>query len=277
MIAAMSAVYLLTSVLLQPAPGVMHHFPRWSPDGTAILASSTADGDAEIYIFMLDGRPPRKLTDNGATDDSANWTRDGRHIRFMSDRRGKLEPFVMDADGSNQRPSTDPVDLSTDGQSRLIEAHVGGRGVIVAESADGQRRVLTTGPHAEQASFAPDGQRIVYEQRSTAAPDDVRRSNVVLAAADGSYPRIISPGTDPSWSPDGRSLVFKVWSESDQQLWIAVALVDGWPIRRLSPGVHPHWSPDGRRIAFMREEIGRTDVWTIDVSGSGAQCVTCRF
>src|SRR5688500_6845740 len=82
----------------QPAAHVMHHFPQWSPDGTKILASSTIDGDAEIVLFPLDGSAPRQLTQNGVNDDSATWSRDGRRIFFTSDRRGRMEPFVMNAD-----------------------------------------------------------------------------------------------------------------------------------------------------------------------------------
>jgi Tol biopolymer transport system component len=276
---------LVAAALLSPAAaqhdaaghGVMYHFPRWSPDGRTIVVSSTEDGDAEIYLLRLDGSRPLKLTDNDHFDDAALWTADGRRIVFTTDRRGRRELFSMDPDGGSPLPaeSSPDVETSPDGRTRLVESEVDGRWVIVAEHVDGTRRVLTTGPHAEQGSFSPSGELIVYEQRLADAPDDIARSNVVVARADGSQPRIVSSGTDPSWSPDGATLLFKTWNESDRQLWIATVAPDGGNLRRLAPGVHPHWSPDGRRIAFMKDDRDRTDVWIMDADGGGQTCLTC--
>jgi hypothetical protein len=71
--------------------------------------------------------------------------------------------------------------------------------------------------------------RIVYEQRSPGAPDDIRRSVIVVSNPDGSAPCVVSPGTDPSWSPDGLLLLslFKIWEPQKDELWIATAAADG--------------------------------------------------
>jgi Tol biopolymer transport system component len=247
-----AAVLAKLALYAQPGHGPMYHFPQWSPDGTQIVASSTLDGDSEIVLLSLGGGQTRQLTNNQASDDAARWTGNGS-IVFLSDRRGRMEPFIMDADGANQRPiealPPEPGSVSPDGRTRLVESVEGGRSVIVAQGAGGAKRVLTSGPHAEQGSYSPDGRRVVYEQRSPEAPDDIRRSGIVVANADGSAPRVVSPGTDPSWSPDGLLLLFKIWEPQKDELWIATAAADGAGFRRLAPGVHPHWSPDGRRIA----------------------------
>jgi Tol biopolymer transport system component len=264
----------------QHTHGPMYHFPQWSPDGKSILVSSTIDGDAELFLFPVEGGQPRKLTDNTWSDDMAIWIDRGRRILFMSDRRGKPERFVMNADGTNQQPTDiePPPVTSPDGRTRLEESVAGGVGVLIAVGPDGSRRTITKGPYAEQGSYSPDGQWIVYEQRSPGAPNDIANSNIVVAKPDGSAPAIVASGTDPSWAPDGGSILFKTFDRQAKRLWIATVARDGTGLRRLAPGVHPHWSPDGRRIAFV-EDGGpgdRNEVWVMDRDGTNQRCLTCR-
>ena len=264
--------------------GVMHHFPRWSPDGSSIVVSSTRGGDPEIWLLRLDGGKPLQLTDNTAFDDAADWIDGGRRIVFSTDRRGKRELFSMAPDGSDQIPFAGTLPPSTHPETGavLVESVEEARSTIVAVHPDRTRRVLTDGPDAEQASFSPSGQHLVYEQRSPAAPDDIARSNVVLANPDGSNARILASGTDPSWSPDGKAVLFKTWVPDPSatfggRLWIATASLDGTATRRLAPGVHPHWSPDGRRIAYMADGEERTDIWVMDADGGAQACLTCSY
>ena len=258
--------------------GPMFHFPQWSPDGRTILVSAMLDGDTELYLLPVDGGPKRQLTNNTANDDLAEWVDEGRAILFMSDRRGRDELFVMDADGSNQRPATRPRPerTSPDGQTRIVESVENGVAILTAVSRDGTRRVLTSGPSAEQGSYSPDGRRIVYEQRAADAPDDIPRSNIVVANSDGREPRIVASGTDPSWSPSGDAILFKTFDAPTKVLWIAVVRPDGTSLQRLAPGVHPHWSPDGHWIAFMQEDAnGTTNVAIITRTGRDRKCLTC--
>ena len=86
---------------------------------------------------------------------------------------------------------------------------------------------------------------------------------------------MITPGTDPSWSPDGQRLVFKVWEAPTQRLVITTAKPDGSDLRRLSDGVHPQWSLDGRQIVFMRDQADGTHIWVMDADGANRRCLTC--
>jgi Tol biopolymer transport system component len=263
--------------LLQMTHGPMYHFPRWSPDGRTILVSSIIDGDSELYLLSLDGGVPRALTSNQASDENGLWIDGGKRILFTSDRRGRSERFVMNADGTDPRPThrEPPVVTSPDGRTRLVEDLVDGRGVLVEVTSEGARRVITTGPDVEQGSYSPDGRRIVFEQRSAQDPDNIPLSNVVVARSDGSEPRVVASGTDPSWSPDGVLLLFKTFDRASKQLWIATVRPDGTDLRRLALGVHPHWSPDGHRIAFMQDARDRTDIWVMDRDGARPRCLTC--
>ena len=58
---------------------------------------------------------------------------------------------------------------------------------------------------------------------------------------------------NPSWSPDGRQLVFESARHGNTTLYVINA--DGTGERRLTftgygDDTHPAWSPDGRWIAF---------------------------
>jgi TolB protein len=255
--------------------GVMYHAPQWSPDGRWILASGTVDGDAELFLIPVAGGAAKKLTDNTFADDVAIWIDGGRRILFESDRRGKMEKFVMNADGSDARPAESersPSPTSPDGRYELHEEK---GAIVLIDRTSKTRKALTSGLWSEQPSFSPDGRSIVYEQRSSADPHAVETSNIVVARGDGTAARAITPGTDPSWSPDGQRLVFKVWEASTQKLFITTAKPDGSDLRRLSDGVHPQWSPDGRRIAFMRDQADGTHIYVINVDGTDKRCLTC--
>jgi Tol biopolymer transport system component len=264
----------LFALFIQASPGVMYHFPQWSHDGRFILVSSTLDGDAEIYLLPIDGGTPIKLTHNSASDDLARWRPDANRIVFVTDRRGRSETFSMRPDGSDQRPD-EGVHLaatSRHGRRTLVED----AGMIFSvDSVTKVRQAVTSGAWAEQAAFSPDGKSIVYEQRLSSDPHDVTRSNVVVANADGSRRSVVAQGTDPSWSPDGTVLLFKVLGQSADELWIATAFPDGTGLRRLSRGAHPQWSPDGQRIVFMLDRGMDADIWVMGRDGTNRRCLTC--
>jgi hypothetical protein len=94
--------------------------PAWSPDGSKIAFMFNQHDHWEIYVMNADGsnrvrltkeepfagRPPHNV--------SPAWSPDSRHIAFFTDRNSNSEPgedseplwelYVMNADGSNQRP-----------------------------------------------------------------------------------------------------------------------------------------------------------------------------
>jgi Tol biopolymer transport system component len=92
--------------------------PHWSPNGKQIVFSGNRDlypafpipegPGSEIYVVNADGTGLTRLTDNLALDWNAAWSPNGKQIVFASDRdvATKQQVYVMNADGSDQRPLT---------------------------------------------------------------------------------------------------------------------------------------------------------------------------
>ncbi|HEX9636753.1 MAG TPA: hypothetical protein VGB99_04425 [Acidobacteriota bacterium] len=98
-----------------------------APNGGAIVFTSVRDGDLELYVMGPDGEHPKRLTDAPGYDGGAFFSPDSRRIVWRAARPaagaerddyfdllkqhqirpGKLELFVMNADGSGQRQVTD--------------------------------------------------------------------------------------------------------------------------------------------------------------------------
>jgi Tol biopolymer transport system component len=97
------------------------NFPAWSPKGDLIVFTRFSEDDYDIYTIRPDGTGLKRLTTSPGNDAHAIWSPDGKHILFSSARLGFKdeaplydeipqpygELFVMNADGSGQRPLTD--------------------------------------------------------------------------------------------------------------------------------------------------------------------------
>jgi TolB protein len=80
----------------------------------------------------------------------------------------------------------------------------------------------------------------------------------------------------PSWSPDGRKIVFV--SARDGNLEIYVMNADGSKQQNLTR--HPgrdsdaEWSPDGKKIAFTTKRAGNFEIYAMNADGSGQRNLT---
>jgi ABC-type sugar transport system substrate-binding protein len=82
--------------------------PDWSHDGSAIVFSSDANGNNEIYVIKADGGvEPTNLTNSDVQDTQPTWSPDGSKIAWLSGSDGNWDIFVMYADGSNIKQLTD--------------------------------------------------------------------------------------------------------------------------------------------------------------------------
>jgi len=94
--------------------------PVFSPDGTRLAVAYDQHDHWDIHVMNADGSGRTRLTEtplraiveqriSGQEPRSWNnvapvWSPDGSQIAFLTDRTGRWEIWVMNADGSNQRP-----------------------------------------------------------------------------------------------------------------------------------------------------------------------------
>jgi uncharacterized protein YgiM (DUF1202 family) len=92
------------------------HTPAFSPDGRYLAVAYNNNGQYDIHRLNSDGSGRVRLTETPlwvtAQPDkqrpwnnvSPVWSPDGSQIAFLTDRTGRWEIWVMNTDGSNQRP-----------------------------------------------------------------------------------------------------------------------------------------------------------------------------
>jgi len=80
-------------------PG-MTFAPRFSPDGKKIIMSFAKDGNSDIYTMNIESRLVERITEDSSIDTSPSFSPDGKYICFNSDRSGLQQIYTMKSDGT---------------------------------------------------------------------------------------------------------------------------------------------------------------------------------
>lgn len=189
--------------------------PALSPDGSRLAFASSRDGNAEIYVMPAPGGTASRLSDHPADDMAPRWGADGS-LYWLSRRSGSARYWAM----KPEKPADALPLRSATGAATPTEATALEEEVELALSADGQLGAITVQRPPNRVDIAlvqlPDRQ--------------------VLGMLEGE-------GVDehPSFSPDGRWVVFSSGRSGDVELWIARP--DGSGLRRLTERVGADWLP----------------------------------
>ena len=203
-------------------------------------------------------------------------------IAFTTNRDGKADVYVMNADGSTPTRLTNfPTysfhpSWSPDGRKIAFASDGDGNyGVhIYWMGADGSNPTrLSNGPGDEyDPAWSPDGKKIAFT-----SDRDYGTAQIFVMNADGSNPvRLtdnlgLADDNGAAWTPDGRIIYAERICDEFYgcEVHINVMNADGtgksWGVP--IPGVleFPGWSPDGAQIAFIHDG----HVWVASADGSG--------
>ena len=158
-------------------PG-MTFAPRFSPDGKKIIMSFAKDGNSEIYTMDLENRIVEKITNHHSIDTSPSFSPDGKYICFNSDRSGYQQIYVMKSDGT---------------KVKRISFGKGLYGTPV---------------------WSPRGDLIAFTKLHKG------KFYIGVMRVDGSGERLLTENyyqEAPSWSPNGRVLIFYRETKSDSE------------------------------------------------------------
>lgn len=263
-----------------------------SPDGARLAFVSDRSGQADIWVLDLATRALANVTNHPGGDFRPAWSPDGRWLAFTSDRASAQTKFnfstqhstalyLVRPDGRELRrlgalgafegsPGWSPdgrsvvfyqCDLAS-GTAIVSPRRLPGTTQIAAIDIDGgARQVLTGGPGVKLSPHWLPGKRLGYVSGGALA---------FLPAGGTGDGTINGEINSPSWSADGRMMVFHRETDSAWppfQRWHSLDPA----FALLRTGVFPSYLPDGGRIVLNDRTAGILHNSIITVGADGGQ------
>jgi len=211
--------------------------PKWSPDGRQVAFSRPSDQGVAIYVIPAFGGTEHRVYTGPASSfpQSLDWSPDGKVLAFSESQADKTHTWIalLSLVDSTTRRLTSPSDQELD-----------------------------YGP-----AFSPDGSTVAFVRGIVAGVV----SDLYVVPLTGGEPKRLTfdrhPIADqPSWSPDGREIVFSSARGGLFSLW-RVSASGGTPRPVAGVGVvafSPSISATGNQLVYQ-QVLSKNSIWRVNL------------
>ena len=259
-----------------------------SPDGEKLAFASSRSGQADIYVLELATKSIRNITHHPAGDFRPSWSPDGKWIAFSTDRNSSkprptfftlhsTEIYKVREDGTGLTrltamdafagsPSWSPdgkhIAIYTAGihevrDITVVERKISTTQIVVINVADTSHETITTG----------DGEKVSPRWLGDTSLAYVSRGKGGGIEFTGKRKGERGEFEGPSWSADGRRMVFHRSLDNSWPPYQRVHSRDPH-FQLLRTGIFPSFSPSGKQIICNDKTAGHNSIMVMNVDGT---------
>jgi Tol biopolymer transport system component len=213
--------------------------PSWSTDGKTVIYEKQSWKPRQQNELLYSWDPNIEYR---YTDVFPSFSKEGKLLLTEKDDNSSIA--YMDADGSNRK--------------RIFNATQG---------------------EAFSPVWSPNGQKIVFGYGGFFQSRATRTAKLIMVNKDGTEVTDLTTGIPnagfPSFSPDGKYIVYRIWSKDS--VGLRIMNLENRSVKVLTNDYDnvPFWSPDGSKILFTRKHDNNNfDVFTISPDGKNLQQLT---
>ena len=147
----------------------------FSPNGREVAMTLSVDGNSDLYRIRLDDRKLVRILKSTSLESSPSWSPEGDRIVFVSDRSGRPQLYMVNADGSAlkylktpiSKNSTEPDWNPLDKNKILFTGMIDGKFQIIEYAVkEAKCRIITNVlGGAVEPCWLSDGRHAVYTER----------------------------------------------------------------------------------------------------------------